>query len=242
MSLSRPTLILVALTFFSGSSLAQQTYTTASLERLASARTVGISSEVNYPRADKAKYGDDTEVNRILSYTNGTQLYARYMVVAPDKADIIITLTENVISETVSIVVRDADTNEQLFSETRDLVVLSNDVKRLVAHFLATVPPPPPPHQMELPKFVPMSTTLRPGGMRIRFDKGVKHDTRAELLKVLEEAVTAEALKDPNFSIQFSSEDGLFITYEVHYKGKVTNSSKTALSPVQFEREIEENW
>jgi hypothetical protein len=94
----------------------------------------------------------------------------------------------------------------------------------------------------EAAQIVTMSTTLRPGGMRIRFDKGVNENTQAELLKVLEEAVIEEALKDPNFSIQFSSDDGYLITYEVRYKGKVTNSSKTVMTPMQFEREIQENW
>jgi hypothetical protein len=47
-------------------------------------------------------------------------LNARYKVVDADKAEIIITLTEDVILEQVSIVVRDADTNVVLFSETRD--------------------------------------------------------------------------------------------------------------------------
>lgn len=88
-----------------------------------------------------------------------------------------------------------------------------------------------------------VSTTLRRGGMRIRFDPGVYEDTQAELLKVLEDNVQEESLKDPNFSIQFWSDDGLFITYEVRYKGKVTNSSmKIVLSPMQFEREIRERW
>jgi S1-C subfamily serine protease len=94
----------------------------------------------------------------------------------------------------------------------------------------------------EAAQIVTMSTTLRPGGMRIRFDKGVNENTQAELLKVLEEAVIEEALKDPNFSIQFSSDDGYLITYEERYKGKVTNSSKTVMTPMQFEREIQENW
>lgn len=36
----------------------------------------------------------------------------------------------------------------------------------------------------EAAQIVPMSTTLRPGGMRVRFDKSVNEDTQAELLKV----------------------------------------------------------
>jgi hypothetical protein len=247
-TLPRLALILVASTVLSGSSFAQQTYTAASLQRLALARTVGTKAEINYPRADEGKYGD-AEINQILSFLWSTQLYTRYRVVDPDKSDLIITITENILSRSVSFVVRDADTNEELYSETRDLVVLSNDVKRLAAHFLAIVPRPPappppaaPPLPPKPPKFVPMSTTLRLGGMRILFTKSVNEDTRAELCDVLEEAVVEEALKDPNFSIQFSSDDGVSVTYKVRYKGIVTNSSQTAMTPKQFGREIQESW
>jgi len=87
------------------------------------------------------------EVNRILRivgnaglYRNATFPQAPYRVTAGDKADIIVTIVESVaLPESVSITVRDADTNEQLFHEQRELVELSNDIKRLVKHFLTTV-------------------------------------------------------------------------------------------------------
>jgi hypothetical protein len=66
MSHSGPALTLVVLTLFSGSALAQQSVTATSAERLASARTVAVSVEVNYNRADSAKYRDNAEVNKLF--------------------------------------------------------------------------------------------------------------------------------------------------------------------------------
>lgn len=115
--------------------------------RLVTARTVAVVAEVEYLRVDKAKYDNQAEVNRILSIVDDSGLFkttafpqAPYRATVADKADIIVKISERVaLPQTVSITVRDADTNEELFREQRDMVALSNDIKRLVKHFLTSV-------------------------------------------------------------------------------------------------------
>ena len=115
--------------------------------RLVTARTVAVVAEVEYLRVDKAKYDNQAEVNRILRIVDDSGLFktsafpqAPYRATVADKADIIVKISERVaLPQTVSITVRDADTNEELFREQRDMVALSNDIKRLVKHFLTSV-------------------------------------------------------------------------------------------------------
>lgn len=115
--------------------------------RLLTATTVAVVAEVEYLRVDKSKYDNQAEVNRILRIVDDAGLFktpafprAPYRVTAAEKADIIVTIVESVaLPQTVSLTVRDADTNDQLFEERRDLVELRNDIKRLIKHFLASV-------------------------------------------------------------------------------------------------------
>ena len=68
-------------------------------------------------------------------------------------------------------------------------------------------------------------------------------DTREELWNVLANSVEEKSLRDPDFTVEFWSEDGDFVTYELRYKGVVTKSCTDAvLSPIQFKNEILTNW
>jgi hypothetical protein len=115
--------------------------------RLLKARTVAVIASVEYLRADRAKYDNKTEVNRILAMVDSAGLFktptfphAPYRATDSDKADLLITFEESVaLPQTVAILVRDPDTNEELYREKRDTVELRNDIRRLVSHFLAYV-------------------------------------------------------------------------------------------------------
>jgi hypothetical protein len=115
--------------------------------RLLTAQTVAVVASVEYLRVDNAKYDNQKEVNRIIGLVEDAGLFrtprfphAPYRATTGDKADILITIEESVaLPRTVSIVVRDPDTNDELFREKRDLVELGNDIKRLIKHFLTHV-------------------------------------------------------------------------------------------------------
>jgi hypothetical protein len=105
-----------------------------------SARTAECIAEVEGRKSDKATF--KPEIDQILRVVAGTKLWSRYRYAAASKADIIIKITEDrsvVDYETISFKVFDPEDNSQIYSETRSLVDLSNDVSRLVAHFLAAV-------------------------------------------------------------------------------------------------------
>lgn len=76
------------------------------------------------------------EVKKIV---DGTELWQRFTQIEATKADAIIQVrirNAKIASGSINVEVRDADTNKVLFWEYRDIVLLENDVVRMVSHFL----------------------------------------------------------------------------------------------------------
>jgi hypothetical protein len=84
---------------------------------------------------------------------------------------------------------------------------------------------------------------MNPKGMKILFDKGVNSTTKYEILAVLYRRIDEAARNDPDYTMQFWSIDGNFITYAVTYKGELKHSSgNVVLSPSEFEEQIANDW
>jgi hypothetical protein len=107
---------------------------------LLTAKTAQLLSEVIGKKSEKSSF--NAEIDRILRLAEEAKLWANYRYMSGPRADIIIKIEEDrtlVSSETISLTVFNPENNEKIYSETRDLVDLSNDVSRLIAHFLAAV-------------------------------------------------------------------------------------------------------
>jgi len=82
----------------------------------------------------------DTDVIRnVTTIVDGTDLWQHFEKADPTKADVIFEFTLRSAKSTygsVEFSVRDADTNQILYTESRSIVVLENDIARIVAHFL----------------------------------------------------------------------------------------------------------
>jgi hypothetical protein len=118
--------------------LGQETQTVSPI--LLTTKTAQLIAEVIGTKSQKPSF--NAEMERILRLASSTRLWANYRYMSGSNADIIIKIQEDqtlVGSETISLTVFNPENNQKLYSETRDLVDLSNDVPRLVAHFLATV-------------------------------------------------------------------------------------------------------
>jgi hypothetical protein len=82
---------------------------------------------------------DPDIIDKVTNIVSGTDLWAHFDKVDATKADAILEFVVNDATTTyakISFSVRDADNNNILYSEYRDVVVIENDVTRIVNHFL----------------------------------------------------------------------------------------------------------
>lgn len=81
----------------------------------------------------------DTDVIRnVTTIVDGTDLWQHFEKADATKADAIFEFTLTNAKSTyarVEFSVRDADTNKILYSESRSIVILENDITRIVSHF-----------------------------------------------------------------------------------------------------------
>ncbi len=86
---------------------------------------------------------NDTDVaTNVKTYVDGTDLWQHFEKAEATKADAILEFTVRNGKTTygrISFSVRDADTNNSLYSESREVVMLENDIVRIVNHFLKAV-------------------------------------------------------------------------------------------------------
>ncbi len=107
---------------------------------LVHARTAQLIAEVIGTKSEKPSF--KAEMNRILNAASETKLWTHFRYAPGSHADIILKILEDqtlVGSETITLSVFNPDDNEKLFSETRNLIDLDNDVSRLITHFLNQV-------------------------------------------------------------------------------------------------------
>jgi hypothetical protein len=238
---------------------------------LGTAKSANLLTDVEWNK--HRQFNSDLELRRMSRAVSGTQLWKHFRMATAGADIIMKLHEDATIidSETITLTVYDPDDNGLIYSEERPLIDLDNDITRLISHFLAKVEEARKPFKeaqeaaarqrqddeelrhaiaadeaaeaQRLKKLKSGTVTVRPGGMKVHFNAGVNLEVREELLKVLDDAVDEDSLKDPNFVMEFWSEDGTFITYELIYKGLVTKScTKTVLSPMQFKDEILKNW
>jgi hypothetical protein len=115
-------------------------------ERLTSATTACTIVRVYYPKSDK-KFDIDGETVLVGAAMRRAGFRDRYTEATGsrcDKADIIVRVEENRLLERISMEVLNPDDNSVLWTESRDLVDLDNDVNRLTMHFLQAVASQPP--------------------------------------------------------------------------------------------------
>jgi len=75
----------------------------------------------------------------VTTIVDGTDLWRHFEKADATKADVIFEFTLRSAKSTygsVEFSVVDADSNKILYSESRSIVVLENDIARIVAHFL----------------------------------------------------------------------------------------------------------
>ena len=107
---------------------------------LAAAKSVDALYDVTWSRDDKT-FKADPVLARLNIEVRETQLFHAFAS-GDSSADIILKLREDLIAPAfphLFLEVLDPDDNRVLFSESRDVVDEDNDVKRLIAHFLAEV-------------------------------------------------------------------------------------------------------
>jgi hypothetical protein len=189
-------------------------------------------------------FNSKLQLSRMYTAVTSTNLGKYFSVVSRD-SDIIMKLHEDVMligSETISLTVFDPDDNGVIYSEERPLIDQSNDIKRLVSHFLDKVREARL-AVMKLKELKSTTVTVRPGGMKVLFNDGIEPIVRKALIGVLDGTVEEKSIEDPEFTVEFWPKDGNLVSYEVRYKGVVTISSKYAkLSPEQFKDEIRNRW
>ncbi len=85
---------------------------------------------------------DGDVATNVKTYVDGTELWQHFDRAEATKADAILEFTVKDGKTTygrISFSVRDADTNNMLYSEYRDVVMLENDIIRIINHFLKAV-------------------------------------------------------------------------------------------------------
>jgi hypothetical protein len=85
---------------------------------------------------------DGDVVTKVTAIVNSGNLWDHFEKTDATKADAIVEVTVKDASTTygrISFSVRDADNNKFLYFESRDVVMLENDITRMVNHFLDAV-------------------------------------------------------------------------------------------------------
>jgi hypothetical protein len=85
---------------------------------------------------------DPDVVKKVTDIVDSTELWEHFQKADATKADAILELTVKNASTTygnISFSVRDADNNNFMYQEYRDVVTLENDITRMVNHFLKAV-------------------------------------------------------------------------------------------------------
>jgi hypothetical protein len=85
---------------------------------------------------------DSDVVTKVTAIVDGTNLWEHFERKDATKADAILEFTVKDATTTygtISFSVRDADTNDFLYFEYRDVVLIENDITRIVTHFLNVV-------------------------------------------------------------------------------------------------------
>jgi len=85
---------------------------------------------------------DTDVVTKVTAMVDGTNLWEHFKKADTTQADAILQFTVEDAATThgkISFSVRDADNNNFLHSEYRDVVMLENDITRIVNHFLKVV-------------------------------------------------------------------------------------------------------
>jgi hypothetical protein len=82
---------------------------------------------------------DEQIISHVKSLVKATDLWNYFEEADPTEADILFDI-EVKDGASISLNVRDADSNGVLYSEGRQVVALDNDVDRIIAHFLVNVP------------------------------------------------------------------------------------------------------
>jgi hypothetical protein len=85
---------------------------------------------------------DSDVITKVKSIVDGTEIWQQFEKADATKADAIFEFTVTNATTTyarVEFSVRDADSNKILYGEIRSIVLLENDITRIVAHFLRAV-------------------------------------------------------------------------------------------------------
>jgi hypothetical protein len=104
------------------------------------AKTASSLAGVDGLRVDKATF--NASLQRILKAITSSKIWTRYAFAEASSSDIIFKITEDRTAPTEATIrldVLNPDTNKPIYSEQRDLVDVTNDVHRLLSHFLAEV-------------------------------------------------------------------------------------------------------
>jgi hypothetical protein len=85
---------------------------------------------------------DTDVVTKVTAIVGGTNLWEHFEKADATKADAILEFTVTNAATTygrISFSVRDAEDNNFLYSESREVVLLENDITRIVNHFLKVI-------------------------------------------------------------------------------------------------------
>jgi len=102
------------------------------------ARKCEIVVNVQWNRHD-TNFPQKSEFSKVFAAVDGSGLRNRYTQTSADHADLIFKLDDDALLDRITLEVLNPDDNSAVYFETRDRVAVENDVKRLIAHFLAAV-------------------------------------------------------------------------------------------------------
>jgi hypothetical protein len=102
------------------------------------ARKCEIVVNVQWNRHDTS-FPQKAEFSKVFAAVDGSGLLNRYTETSADHADLIFKLDDDALLDRITLEVLNPDDNSAVYSESRDRVALSNDVKRLIEHFLSAV-------------------------------------------------------------------------------------------------------
>ncbi len=102
------------------------------------ARKCEVIVVIEWNRHDP-KFPKAAEFSRVFQAVRGSGLYAHYTETAAARADIILKVDDDALSDLVTLTVHNPEDNSPLYYESRERIDLDNDVKRLISHFLTAV-------------------------------------------------------------------------------------------------------
>ena len=99
------------------------------------ARTCEVVAKVEWNRHN-ANFREAQELSLVWRAVDSSGIYAHCKAARAEKADLILTLDDDLIFDRITLQVHNPDDNSVVYEESRDRIAVENDVRRLILHYL----------------------------------------------------------------------------------------------------------